>query len=290
VSIDSTPASPTKSTSANFTYHSSEANSSFQCSVDGAAAAACGGSYSGTVANGDHTFDVWAVDQAGNQSTLPAEASWMVDTTPPVVHISSGPSGWVQTTSASFDFDSPDAGATFECHIDSVAYAPCTSPVSYHSLPEGLHTVYVRATDTLGNVSADKTQQWTVDLATHKPDAWLGLAGKFVGNDVYNSTASGQTKTSKTHAGLTSIFTIRVENDGSATDTFSIQGAGPKKGYTPTYLFGTVDDTSKIVSGNLSLTIAAGSYKYISLRVKVGSSGKASWSSLILITAVHQPS
>ena len=34
-------------------------------------------------------------------------------------------------------------------------------------LTGGLHTFYVRGIDTLGNVSADKTQRWTVDLANH---------------------------------------------------------------------------------------------------------------------------
>ena len=172
------------------------------------------------MANGDHTFAVWAVDAAGNQSTNPAQASWTVDTTPPVVHINSGPSGWVQSTNASFTFDSPDSGATFECHLDGAASAPCTSPVSYSGLSAGLHTFYVVGIDALGNVSAAKTQQWTVDLADHKPDAWVGLGGKYVGNGVYNSTALNQTKTAKTKAGTTVSFTIRVENDGSDLDSF----------------------------------------------------------------------
>ena len=70
----------------------------------------------------------------GNQSTAPATFSWTVDTTPPVVHVNSGPSGFVHVTNASFSFDSPDSGATFQCHLDGTAYAPCTSPVNYSGL------------------------------------------------------------------------------------------------------------------------------------------------------------
>ena len=91
VGIDNTPNSPTANTDAQSTYHSSEQGSTFVCQIDAAVASACGSSYSQTVTNGDHTFSVWATDPAGNQSTAPATFSWTVDTTPPVVHIDSGP-------------------------------------------------------------------------------------------------------------------------------------------------------------------------------------------------------
>ena len=47
VSIDTSPSSPTKSTGANFTYHSSDANSTYMCSLDGSTPAGCGASSSG---------------------------------------------------------------------------------------------------------------------------------------------------------------------------------------------------------------------------------------------------
>jgi sugar lactone lactonase YvrE len=291
VAIDSTPADPTSSTNANFTYHSSEPqNATYVCSLDGSAPASCSSSYSGTVADGDHTFDVWSIDQAGNQSADPSEYTWTVDTTPPVVHINNGPSGYVSSTNAQFAFDSPDGGATFECHIDGLAFAACTSPASYNSLSAGLHTFYVRAIDTLGNVSAAKTQTWTVDLADHRPDAWVGVGGKYIGNGVYNSTGSNQTKTIKTSAGKTVSFGIKIENDGNDTDSYTVQGRGPAKGYTVTYFVGTSNLTTKITNGNYTFSIAAGSSKSISMKVAVKSSGKASYSSLVTVTSGHEPS
>src|SRR4029078_1852770 len=97
-------------------------------------------------------------------------------------------------------------------------------------------------------------------------------------------------QTRKTRAVKTMIFTVRVENDGSASDSFIIHGGGSAKGYTVTYLIGTGDYTTKIVNGNLTLSVPAGTGKLISMRVKVGSAGKASWSSLVQVTAEHQPS
>jgi hypothetical protein len=289
VSMDTSPDSPTASTAADFTYHSSEAGSTFLCSLDAAVPSSCGASFSGTALDGDHSFSVWAVDPAGNQSGSAASYSWTVDTTPPVVHITGGPTGYVQATHADFTFDSPEGTATFECHVDGAAYAACTSPASYTGLSAGSHTFYVHAIDVLGNVSTDKTQSWTVDLATHRPDALIGTGSKYIGNNVYNATATNQTKTVKTGPGKTVTFAIRVQNDGSDADSFIVQGGGSEKGYAVSYFVGVTDYTTKIVNGTYKFSLDPGTYKSISMKVKVGSAGKASWSSLVKVTAELQP-
>jgi len=291
VSIDSSPSSPTAATNAAFSYHSSESNSTYLCSLDGALpAAGCGTSFSKTVTNGDHTFDVWAVDQAGNQSSSPASYSWTVDTTPPVVHINSGPSGVVKSTSASFSFDSPDVDAVFQCHLDGATWATCASPQGYSGLTAGQHVFHVRGIDLLGNISADKTQSWTVDLADHKPDAQIATGTTYVGNGVYNSTGTSQTKVLKTKVGTTVSFKIKVENDGTDTDSYTIKGGAGLKGYTVSYYLGLTDYTSKIVNGTATFSLAPGAYKLITMKVKVGATGQASFSSQVKATSGHDSS
>jgi sugar lactone lactonase YvrE len=290
VGIDNTPNSPTANTNAQFTYHSSEPGSTFVCQIDAAVASACGSNYSQTVTNGDHTFSVWATDPAGNQSTVPATFSWTVDTTPPVVHINSGPSGFVHVTNASFSFDSPDSGATFQCHLDGTAYAPCTSPANYSGLLAGQHTFYVRGIDALGNISADTTRVWSIDLADHKPDAWIGYGGKYVGNGIYNSTGQNQTKTATTKAGSTVSFALKIENDGTDADTYTVKGGGSAKGYTVSYMVGAANYTTKVIAGNYSFTLSPGQYKSITMKVAVKSTGTNSWSSLVKVTSGHDTS
>ena len=290
VGIDTTPNSPTANTNAQFTYHSSEGGSTFVCQIDAAVASPCGSNYSQTVTNGDHTFSVWATDPAGNQSTVPATFSWTVDTTPPVVHINSGPSGFVHVTSASFSFDSPDSGATFQCHLDGTAYAPCTSPANYSGLLAGQHTFYVRGIDALGNISADTTRVWSIDLADHKPDAWIGYGGNYVGNGVYNTTGQNQTKTVKTKAGSTVSFALKIENDGTDADTYTVKGGDSAKGYTVSYMVGAANYTTKVIGGNYSFTLSPGQYKSITMKVVVKSTGTASWSSLVKVTSGHDTS
>jgi len=52
------------------------------------------------------------------------------------------------------DDTTPTADLTFECRLDTGAWAPCTSPVLLAATGGGSHTGYVRATDANGNVEA----------------------------------------------------------------------------------------------------------------------------------------
>ena len=91
------------------------------------------------------------------------------DTTPPETTIDSGPSGTVNTGSASFSFSSSEAGSAFECSLDGAPYSRWSSPQIYAGLANGSHTFRVRATDAAGN--ADPTpasRTWKVQLGKTK--------------------------------------------------------------------------------------------------------------------------
>jgi 6-phosphogluconolactonase (cycloisomerase 2 family) len=70
VTSDSTPS---------FTYSSSEAGSSFECSTDGGAFGACAASLP-ELSDGEHSFEVAATDPAGNEDPTPAAREFTVDT------------------------------------------------------------------------------------------------------------------------------------------------------------------------------------------------------------------
>ncbi|HVM17141.1 MAG TPA: Ig-like domain-containing protein [Gaiellaceae bacterium] len=76
--IDSGPSSPTTSTSATFAFSSNVSGATFECSLDGAAWAACTSphSYSG-LAPGEHTFRVRAVS-GGTADATPAAWTWTI--------------------------------------------------------------------------------------------------------------------------------------------------------------------------------------------------------------------
>jgi hypothetical protein len=291
VSMTSAPVSPSAATTPSFSFQSSEpTGATFLCGLDAATPSACSSPKQVTVTNGSHTFKVWAIDVAGNQSTSPATHTWTVDTTPPNVTIDSGPNGWSTSINATFQFSSGDAGATFECHLDGASYAPCTSPVDYAGLTAAQHVFYVRGIDALGNISADKTRTWTVDLNDHKPDAWISTGAAYVGNGIYNATGLNQTKTLKKGVGVTASFTLRFENDGTGPDTYTIVGPGSVKGYSVSYWIGTTSYTTQVTAGTLKFNLAPGAFKTLTLRVKIGSVGKSSVALLVRATSDREPS
>lgn len=77
--ITSGPQGTVTTTTASFNFTSSEAGSSFQCSLDGGAYESCDSPFETQVGPGEHTFRVRATDIANNTDTTPAERTWTVN-------------------------------------------------------------------------------------------------------------------------------------------------------------------------------------------------------------------
>ncbi|WNG44794.1 MYXO-CTERM sorting domain-containing protein [Archangium minus] len=113
--------------------------------------------------DGEYRVKARAVDAAGNESTDSAVRAFSVDATAPVTTITEAPPSQTEQTSATFNFSSDDAKATFQCRLDDAAFAPCESPYSLSDLSAGTHTVEIRAQDTLGNVESPPVRHtWTI--------------------------------------------------------------------------------------------------------------------------------
>ncbi|SDU18316.1 parallel beta-helix repeat (two copies) [Jiangella alkaliphila] len=184
-SITGSPTNNTTNTDASFAFTGSDngtpaAGLTFECKLDAGTYAACTSpkAYTGLTV-GPHTFEVRAKDAAGNVDQTPATFVWTIqepapvpDTTAPETSISANPPATTTQTNASFSFagtdnQTPAAGLTFECKLDSGAYAACTTPKAYTGLAIGSHTFSVRAKDAAGNVDQTAaTYTWTVQSAT----------------------------------------------------------------------------------------------------------------------------
>ena len=153
--LTSGPSGLTRLTSATFAF-TSEVGATFECSLDGAAYAACTSPKQVTVVDGVHTFAVRATDAAHNTDATPATRTWTVDATPPDTSISKAPPK--KTTHArvkvKFPWIDSSPPGTFECSVDGRPYAACTSPFKV-KVKIGKHTIQVRAVDAAGN--ADPT-------------------------------------------------------------------------------------------------------------------------------------
>ena len=174
--IDTHPLAIAPSNSASFTFSGTDAGGSgvgaFECRLDAGAWASCTSprELSG-LGEGSHTFEVRAVDKAGNADASPASFTWSVDTTAPTTQIDSHPAALTNAAAANFSFSGTDAGGSgigaFECRLDSNQpgdWASCTSPRELSGLGDGSHTFEVKAVDNAGNADASPASfSWSVD-------------------------------------------------------------------------------------------------------------------------------
>ncbi len=85
------------------------------------------------------------------------------DVTAPETTFASGPSGSIRDRTPVFAFRS-EAGATFECQLDSSVWQTCSSPATTTPLSDGRHSFSVRATDEVFNVETTPvTRSFKVD-------------------------------------------------------------------------------------------------------------------------------
>jgi len=168
--VSSNLMNPTKSTSLNLTFNSTDSSgiAKYECKLDAGSYATCVSPQAfASLSSANHTFTVRATDKAGNVS---AEGSYsiLIDTVAPVVTMTSQPASSTQQTSASFSFTVSDALSgvnLIECQLDSQAYANCSSPQAYSNLAAGNHTFNLRCTDKAGN-SSIKPYSWSIVAAS----------------------------------------------------------------------------------------------------------------------------
>jgi hypothetical protein len=154
VTLTDEPPAVTNRTDASFSFTSSKAGSTFECSLDGDAFAACATPVVyANLGDASHTLAVRAT-QLGNTGP-PTSYTWTVDTVPPDTTLVSAPPADSNSGSALFTFTSSEAGSTFACSLDTAGFDGCSSPKIYSGLGDGTHTFRVQAIDAAGN--ADST-------------------------------------------------------------------------------------------------------------------------------------
>ncbi|MGH3014757.1 MAG: OmpL47-type beta-barrel domain-containing protein, partial [Gaiellaceae bacterium] len=163
--LDSAPADPSTEDTPSFAFSADEAGATFECRLDGGAWAPCTSPEpAGPLADGPHTFDVRATDEAGNVDVTPAQHAWTVDTTAPQTTLDTTPSDPSSDPTPVFEFSADEPGSTFQCRVDGGSWAPCPSPVTVGPLADGPHTFDVRATDPAGNTDGTPAQHaWNVN-------------------------------------------------------------------------------------------------------------------------------
>jgi hypothetical protein len=239
-----TPPKQTNSTSANFTWTGTEP---FKCSLDKATPTTCKSpeKLSG-LSEGAHKFSV----TGGGAGVTTIEYDWTVDLTPPTTVVTRQPPLLSNSTTAIFEFSSPDATATFQCSLNGSAPQPCTSPVTYTGLADATRTLLIQAVDPAGNVDPlAKPITWTVD--TTPPNTVLASPGNIVGDrsPAFSFSSGDPTATFQCSfdeapfAACTSPDLVAVSHSGP--HTFRVRAVDPA---------GNVDPTPSVYSWTSDLT------------------------------------
>jgi len=150
-SITAQPASLTNSASASFSFTGSDTGTgvaSFQYQLDG-------GSYTtaaspvnlSSLSSAAHTFNVRAIDGAGNIDASPATVTWTVDTIPPVVNCST------DITVIANGYCPPTVNYSVSISDNLAIALATTNPASGSIFPLGTNTVTLTAKDTAGNTN-----------------------------------------------------------------------------------------------------------------------------------------
>lgn len=198
----------------------------FECRLDTAAFATCTAPQTlNNIGDGRHTYEVRGFDNVGNVST-PIKYSWEVDTGNPIVNITAGPAGFVNTTAANFQWLATDVNGSgvkvVECRIDGANFADCSlTGKSLTGLSEAKHKIDVRAIDNAGN-QGSTSREWTIDLTLPSVTITSGPA------NYVNQTGANFTFTGSDASGIDS-FRCRIDsgNYGACSSPFAVSSLAP---------------------------------------------------------------
>ncbi len=248
VTITSGPANPTRATTATFAFTVSNVVT-IECRVNTGVFVPCTSPFTTNgLADGSYTFTVRATDAATNVGS--ADYLWVVDTTLPVVTLTTTPpllSG-VASGTVAFTVNEP---AVTDCSLNGGAFASCSSPEVFGNLGQGTQSVVVRATDPAGNAGTS-TATWNVDTVapvitlTSTPASLIRVANVSLAFDVSEPATLECQLNTGAFASCSSPYLLTALADGSYAVTIRATDSTGNVGNTS--FAWTVDTTAPVVT------------------------------------------
>lgn len=156
------------------------------------------------------------------------------------------------------------------------------------------YDVLVTSTSSVDPTKIDAVRATTTVTPYYQPDNQIKKENEtaYMGDDVYNSDGTDQTKFYVTNYWVTRTFYIMIENDDNLADNFTVTGTGPGSGWTVAYFdaaSGGTDITGPVTAGGWS-TGAIDPDDYVEIRLEVTGSSTCDTLYEILVTSASTAS
>lgn len=209
----------------------------FKCSLDGAAMAACSSpiSYS-NLADKSYVFSVVGTNDVGVDSS-PQSYTFVVDTVPPVIKITSAPTGVTKDKNVVITLEASDQNGikSITCTLDGVA-SNCSTKTFNATVADGNHTFTAKAVDNAGNEAVTAPITWKVDSS---PDSSI------IASMAANPVKEGQTGTLNITLNLVTGASYTCKTVAGNTNVIN----GAITGNTAAVNFVVNEDISCVISG-----------------------------------------
>ncbi|WP_276497263.1 Ig-like domain-containing protein [Pontibacter litorisediminis] len=242
--IASKPKELSNSSTARFEFSSNESGVTFQVSIDGGNFASAATPYTtASLADGEHTIRVRAIDAAGNIDATPASYTWSIDTKAPAAPVVVAPEeGKLLRSNKPSITGTAEAGSMVNVYVGSTKVGTATAGsdgkwelTPANALAEGTQQLTARATDLAGNTSqASGTRTFTVD--TKAPETTIAAGPPKVSNSSQATFTFSSNEQSVSYevsvdggayTGSGSSFTARNLSEGNHTlSVRATDGAG----------------------------------------------------------------
>ena len=253
VTITDGPSGPTSDSTPTFTFTTAGAPTATECRIGTGAFAPCSATFTPTALNdGAYTFEVRVTDAAGNTGN--ATRAFTVDTMPPTVTITGGPTGATGDSTPTFTFTTGGSPTTITCAVGGQTSA-CTTSYTPTALADGNYTFTVTVTDAAGNTGM-ASRAFSVDTGAPTVTITAGPMGPT--NDstpTFTFTTAGNPTTTTCAIGAqsgpcTTSYTPTALTDGNYTFTVTVTDAAGNSGQaTRAFTVDTVAPTVTITSG-----------------------------------------
>jgi len=151
-------------------------------------------------------------------------------------------------------------------------------PIVNDTIADGEKTITVELLDTVKGVLLGTPRLAAVRIIDddgYKPDNWIKRSTEILwqGNNCYDGTGDGQALTMTARRGEKRVFHIYIQNDGTGTDSFAVQGGGSDSNFTVRYYTGTIgriDITSAVTAGTyIAKNLGVGAAQIIRVEITV---------------------